>query len=265
MTKKAILIISFGTSYKETRDRTIGAVEKAVSQKYPDWEVRRAFTSKMIIKKLKERDNIEIDYIDSALQRMLDDGVKEAVMLSTHVMNGTEYDFVREITAKYAGGFDSIRISSPLLTTEEDYDDVISAMDESYFKRFFQGSTGGKAIVFMGHGTEHYANSAYCQLQMKLVSLGYEHVYITTVEGFPNFDDTMRFMAGHKYSKIVLVPFMLVAGDHATNDMAGDEEDSLKSKFISAGCEVECVLEGLGEQKAFQDLFLKHLADTLSE
>ena len=265
MTKKAILVISFGTSYKETRDRTIGAVEKAVSQKYPDWEVRRAFTSKMIIKKLKERDNIEIDYIDSGLQRMIDDGVKEAIVLSTHVMNGTEFDFVRDITAKYADKFDSIRISNPLLTTEEDYDDVIAAMDESYLKRFFKDSTGGKAIVFMGHGTEHYANAAYCQLQMKLASLGYEHVYITTVEGFPNFDDTMRFMSGHKYSKIVLIPFMLVAGDHATNDMAGDEEDSLKSRFISAGCEVECILEGLGEQKAFQELFLDHLQQVMDQ
>ena len=263
MTKKTILVISFGTSYKETREKTIEAIEKAVAQKYPDWDVRRAFTSKMIIKKLKERDNIEIDYIDTALQRMLDDGVREAIVLSTHVMNGTEYDFVKSITAKFADKFESLRVSTPLLTLESDYDDVIAALDESYFKRFFKDSSDGKAIVFMGHGSEHYANPAYCQLQMKLSSLGYEHVYVTTVEGFPNFDDTMRFMSGHKYSKVVLIPFMVVAGDHATNDMSGDEEDSLKSRFISAGCEVECVLEGLGQQKAFQDLFLDHLANTM--
>jgi len=262
MTEKVILVVSFGTSYKETREKTIDAVEKAVASKYPDWEVRRAFTSKIIIKKLKERDGMQIDYITEALQRLVDDGVKKVVVLPTHVMNGIEYDDVARISGEYKDKFDCIRICKPLLTTEEDYDAVIEAMDESYLKKVFDGSSG-KAMVFMGHGTEHYANAAYCELQMKLFALGYEHVYITTVEGFPTFEDTMGLMAGHKYSKVYLAPFMLVAGDHANNDMAGDEEDSLKSMFVAAGCEVECILEGLGEQKAFQCLFLKHLADVI--
>ena len=265
MSKDAILVVSFGTSFKETREKTIEAVEKAVKEKYGDWEVRRAFTSKMIIKKLKERDGLFIDYIDEALQKLADDGFERIVVMPTHVMNGTEYDFVVSISAGFRDRFKCLRISKPLLTSEEDYDAVIKAMEASYLKRVFDGPSNGKAMVFMGHGSEHYANASYCQLQMKLIALGYEHVYVTTVEGFPSFEDTMRFMSGHKYSKVVLAPFMLVAGDHAVNDMAGDEEDSLKSRFIDAGCEVECLIEGLGEHKEFQDLFLDHLEQVIKQ
>jgi sirohydrochlorin cobaltochelatase len=262
---KAILVVSFGTSYKETREKTIDAVEKAVAERFKDWEVRRAFTSRMIIKKLKERDGICVDYVTDALQRLVDDGIREVVVLPTHIMNGIEFDDVSHVTAKFADRFDSLRISKPLLTSEEDYDRVIEALDESYFKRIFKDASLGKAVVFMGHGSEHYANASYCELQMKLSSLGYEHVYVTTVEGFPSFDDTMGFMNGHKYSKVCLIPFMLVAGDHAVNDMSGDDEDSLKSKFIDSGCEVECLLEGLGEQKAFQRLFISHLEEAMKQ
>ena len=265
MADKVILVVSFGTSYKETREKTIDALEKAVADRFKDWEVRRAFTSKIIIKKLKERDGIYIDYIDEALQKLVDDGAKDVIIMPTHVMNGTEYDFVKYYAAKFDGKFEKLRISSPLLTAEEDYDKVIDAINEAYVSRFFGDSSNKTAILFMGHGSEHFANPAYSQLQLKLWTLGYEHVYVTTVEGFPSFDDTMRFMAGYKYSRVVLAPFMLVAGDHATNDMAGDDEDSLKSKFISSGCEVQCILEGLGEQKAFQELFIEHLEDVMKQ
>ena len=265
MTKKAILVVSFGTSYKETREKTIDALENAVAKRYPDWEVRRAFTSKMIIKKLKERDGLFIDYITEALQRLVDDGFQEVAVLPTHIMNGIEFDDVARITASFADKFEKVHISKPLLTSEEDYDAVIEAVDEAYLKRIFKGSSDGSAVVLMGHGTVHYANASYCELQMKLWSLGYEHVYVTTVEGFPTLDDTMRSMSGHKYSKVYLIPFMIVAGDHATNDMAGDDEDSLKSRFIAAGCDVECFLEGLGEHRPFQCLFLRHLKDSLEQ
>lgn len=172
MSKKAILVVSFGTSFKETREKTIEAVEKAVAEKYSDWEVRRAFTSKMIIKKLKERDGIFIDYIDEALQKLIDDGYERVVVMPTHVMNGTEYDFIAHISAEFRPKFKCLRISKPLLTTEEDYDKVIAAMNGAYFSRIFKDSSVGKAIVFMGHGSEHYANASYCELQMKLSSLG---------------------------------------------------------------------------------------------
>ena len=265
MEKKGILVISFGTSYKETREKTIEAVEKAIADRFSGYEVRRAFTSKMIIKKLKERDGIHIDYIDEGLQRFINDGIKDVLVVPTHIMNGTEYDFVAHYVFSFKDRFDSLRISTPLLTTEEDYDEVIEAIEKSYVNRFFNDSSNGTAIVFMGHGSEHFANATYSQLQLKLMSLGYEHIYITTVEGFPTFDDTLGFMASHKYSKVILAPFMLVAGDHAVNDMAGDDEDSLKSKFIAAGCDVQCIFEGLGEQKAFQQLFIKHAEKALKD
>lgn len=265
MFKKVILVVSFGTSYKETREKTIDAFEKAVAERFPDWEVRRAFTSKMIIKKLKERDGIHIDYVEEALQRLVDDGVSDVAILPTHIMNGVEYDDVARITAKYAEKFQSIILSKPLLSSDEDYDDAIEALNNTYFERFFGDSSDNTAIVMMGHGSDHHANAVYSQMQLKLFTLGFEHVYITTVEGYPSFDDTMRLMAGHKYSKIVLIPFMMVAGDHATNDMAGDEEDSLKSKFESAGCDVKCVLEGLGEQKPFQNLFIERFSEMIKE
>ncbi|WII07838.1 sirohydrochlorin cobaltochelatase [Methanomassiliicoccales archaeon LGM-RCC1] len=265
MTDKAILVVSFGTSYKETREKTIDAVEKAVASKYPDWKVARAFTSRMIIKKLKDRDGIQIDYITDAFQRLIDEGVRKVVVLPTHVMNGIEYEDVARISSEFKDRFDCFRMCTPLLTTEEDYDAVIDAIDKSYLQRVFNDAPVGRAMVFMGHGTEHFANACYCELQMKLSALGYQHVYVTTVEGFPSFEDTMAAMASHKYNMVYLAPFMLVAGDHAVNDMAGDEEDSLRSKFIDAGCEVECILEGLGEQKAFQDLFLKHLENVIKQ
>ncbi len=261
MSEKAILVVSFGTSYKETREKTIDAVEKAIANEFPDWEVRRAFTSRMIIKKLKERDEIHIDYINEALQRMADDGIKNVIVLPTHIMNGIEFDDVARISASFADRFESLKLSKPLLTNEADYDSVIAALDETYLKRFFGKSDGKTAIVFMGHGSDHFANATYSQMQMKFFIMGLDHVYMTTVEGFPDFDDTMTLMNGHKYSKVILIPFMMVAGDHAINDMSGDEEDSLKSKFISAGCKVECVLEGLGEHKSFQDLFVDRVRE----
>jgi sirohydrochlorin cobaltochelatase len=180
-------------------------------------------------------------------------------------MNGIEYDDVVRVTSEFKDKFDSLRMTKPLLTSEEDYDKLIEALDESYFKRIFKFSSLGKAVVLMGHGSEHFANASYCELQMKLISLGYDHIYVTTVEGYPDFDETLRFMSSHKYNKVCLVPLMLVAGDHAINDMSGDEEDSLKSKFISAGCNVECYLEGLGEQKAIQDMFIEHVKDAIEQ
>lgn len=265
MDRRAILVVSFGTSFEDTRERTIGAIESAVRERYGGWEVRRAFTSRIVIEKLKERDGIVIDRVDEALRRLADDGYEEIVVMPTHVMNGTEYDLVTSVSAGFRDSFRSLRVSKPLLTSEEDYDAVIGAMEAAYMRRVFEGPTNGKAIVFMGHGSEHFANASYCQLQMKLIASGHENVYITTVEGFPSFDDTMMFMSCYKFRKVVLAPFMLVAGDHAVNDMAGDGRDSLKSKFIDAGFEVECLIEGLGEHKEFRDLFLEHLSAAAGE
>ena len=265
MSKRAILVVSFGTSYKETREKTIDAIEREMEKAFPDREIRRAFTSRMIIKKLKERDGIQIDYVTDALQRLVDDGFDDVVIVPTHIMNGIEYDDVTRIAGTFSDKFKSMRISRPLLNGQKDHDEVLEALDSVYFKRYFDGNTKDTAIVLMGHGSEHFANSTYSQLQMKMFTLGYDHVYVTTVEGYPDIDDTMKIMAWHKYSKIVLIPLMIVAGDHAINDMAGDDDDSMKSRFQSAGCEVECVIEGLGEHKVFQDMFVERAKDLIEQ
>lgn len=255
--KKAILVVSFGTSYNENRVKTIDAVESLIGKEYPDWEVRRAFTSKIVIKKLAKRDGLIVDYVDDAMERLISDDVKTVVIQPTHIMNGLEYDDVVRIVSKYANSFDSLSIGSPLLTSNEDYDVAVDALRDTILKEA-KDIKKDAAVVLMGHGTEHHANAAYCELHMKLMLSDCPDVYVTTVEGFPSFDDTITLMGDNGYKEVVLVPFMLVAGDHATNDMAGDDDDSLKTMFERNGYKVHCIVKGLGEYDAFRRIFLEH-------
>jgi sirohydrochlorin cobaltochelatase len=261
--KKAILVVSFGTSYNDNRAKTIGALEAQISEKYPDWEVRRAFTSKMIIKKLAERDGERIDYVTDAMKKLISDGITTVVVQPTHIMNGIEYDDVVRIVSGYRSKFDSISIGEPMLTVEDDYNKVVDAIGSALLTEARETAGKKAAVILMGHGTEHYANSAYSQLQLKLILSGHDDVYITTVEGFPNFNDTVYLMKSRWYKDVILFPFMLVAGDHANNDMAGDEEDSLKSILESHGYKVHCVVKGLGEYKEFREIFLSHTKDAI--
>ena len=262
---RAILVVSFGTSYNENRTKTIGAIERAICEEFGDsWEIRRAFTSKMIIKKLAERDGKKIDYITDALERLAADGAKTVVVQPTHIMNGTEYDFVVAAVEKYRDRFDKVAVGRPLLTTLEDYDDVIAAIETDLVPAAQELAGEGCSIVLAGHGSEHYSNATYSQLQLMLMTTGPNDIFVTTVEGFPEYDDTMLLM--EKASrKVVLFPFMVVAGDHANNDIAGDDEDSLQSVLAEAGYEVPCVVKGLGEFKAFRDLFLGHVKAAMEE
>ncbi len=262
--KKALLAVSFGTSYNDNRDKTIGAIERLFSEVFPGWEVRRAFTSKMIIKKLKERDGEVVDYIDGALDRLIADGFDTVVVQPTHIMNGTEYDYVKEFVDRYRPKFKCIRIGKPLLTTEEDYDAVIDAIASGIVVPAKEMAGSDAAVVLMGHGSEHYANSAYSQLQLALWLSGLDDVYLTTVEGFPDFEDTMRLMKGMGIRNVVIQPFMVVAGDHANNDMAGDEDDSLKSVLEHNGYKVFPVVKGLGEIPEFRELFANHVSDVIN-
>ena len=261
--KKAILVVSFGTSYNDNRDKTIGATERLIAESFPGWEVRRAFTSKMIIRKLKERDNEEIDYIDSALERLVNDGFDTVVVQSTHIMNGTEYEFVESFVRIFKDRFRCIRIGTPLLTTKEDYDKVVDAIGVGIVEPAKEMAGSDAAVVLMGHGTEHYANATYSQLQLSLWLAGYDDVYLTTVEGFPDFYDTMALMKGAGIRNVVIQPFMVVAGDHANNDMAGDEEDSLKSVLEHNGYKVFPVVKGLGEMPEFRQLFVDHVKEII--
>ena len=253
--KKAILVVSFGTSYNDNREKTIGAIERQVQETYPDWDVRRAFTSKMIIKKLKERDGLVVDYVTDAMDKLVAEGYEEVIVQPTHVMNGMEYDDVVRIASEHLGKIPSLRMGRPLLTTSEDYDLLIEALRKSVMAEL----DSDEMLVLMGHGSEHYANATYSQLQMKLWMKGIRNVLVTTVEGFPDFDDLIKETECFDFSRFVLFPLMVVAGDHANEDMAGDDDDSLKSRLEKEGYEVRCIIRGMGEYPEFRDLFLDHI------
>ena len=253
--KPVILVVSFGTSYNDNRELSIGAVEADIQAAYPDWEVRRAFTAQTIIDILAERDGIQTDNVTQAMERLVADGVKRVVLQPTHLMHGYEYDDVMAEIAPYVDQFDSFAIGEPLLSSLEDYDAVIDAV---LSENEYVGSED-VALVFMGHGTEHFANACYSQLQAMMHAEGYENAFVGTVESFPTVDDMLSQVAEFGASKVILQPLMVVAGDHANNDMAGDEEDSWKTAFTEAGYEVECVIEGLGQNPAIRAIYVEHV------
>ena len=258
--KPVILTVSFGTSYNDSRDKTIGAVEKAIADANPDYEVRRAFTSQIIIDKLKQRDNLEIDNVTEALDRLVADGVKELIVQPTHVMHGFEYDDVVAEVEKYKDKFDKLAIGEPLLTSDDDYKKVADAIADATKSHV----TDGSAVVLMGHGTEHESNAVYAKLQTVFTVGGYSNYLIGTVEAEPTLEDMIAAAKDGGYSKVILRPLMVVAGDHANNDMAGDEDDSWKSVFEKEGFEVECVLEGMGEVPAIQAIYADHVKDAIA-
>lgn len=251
----AILVVSFGTSYNDSRDVTIGAVEEAIKTAHPDYDVRRAFTAQTIIDKLAERDSLEIDNVTEALDRAVADGVKKLVVQPTHLMDGYEYNDLLDELDGYQEDFESISVGKPLLTSNEDYEAVIGAIT----KATAEYDDGETAVVFMGHGTEALSNEVYGIMQNKISADGYENYYIGTVEATPSLDDVMAALEEHGgYKRVVLEPLMVVAGDHANNDMAGDEEDSWKTILTNAGYEVECVIHGLGEMEDIQKIYVEH-------
>ncbi len=260
-TKPVLLVVSFGTSYNETRAKTIDAVEAELQKAYPDYQVRRAFTSQIIIDILKERENLTIDNVTEAMERLVADGVKDVVVQPTHIMTGFEYDdMVKEVSA-FADKFDSLKISTPVLTEDADYDAVVEALvaqNSGY-------EADDTVLVFMGHGTEHEANATYTKLQEKLNAAGHENYIIGTVEATPSLDDVAAAVKASGAKKVVLMPLMIVAGDHANNDMAGDEEDSWKSVLTAQGYEVECVLQGLGEYPAIRQILVDHAGATMAK
>ena len=256
---KELLVVSFETSFNDNRRLTIGAIEKWLQTGFPEWSVRRAFTSQIIIDHVKGRDGEVIDNVGEALDRAIANGVKILVVQPTHLMAGFEYTDLKNELAEYADAFDQIVLSNPLLVTDEDFRDVAEAI-VSATAGYDDGKT---AICFMGHGTEADSNGVYAKMQTVLTEMGKDNYFIGTVEAEPSVDDVLAQVQSGDYSRVVLRPLMIVAGDHANNDMAGDEEDSWKSIFESAGYEVECVVEGLGQLEAIQELILAHAADAI--
>lgn len=256
-----LLVVSFGTSFNDNRRNTIGAIEDALEKAFPDWSVRRAFTSQIIIDHVKSRDGEEIDNVKQALDRAVANGVKRLVVQPTHLMNGLEYTDLTEEVSQYADAFDKISIGEPLLSTDEDFksvEEAITGATASY-------DDGQTAIVFMGHGTEADSNAIYSKMQENLKADKYDNYYIGTVEATPSVTDVLEQVKAGDYKRVVLRPLMVVAGDHANNDMAGDEDDSWKSIFEAAGYNVECVLEGLGSVDAIHEIYVAHAQEAVDE
>lgn len=258
---KVLLVVSFGTSYNDNRDLSIGGIEKALQNAYPDYEVRRAFTSQIIIDKLKTRDGIEIDNVTEAMDRLVADGIKDVIIQPTHVMNGFEYDDIVNEVSAYKDKFENIKIGKNLLASDADFKEIVSVITEET-KSY---DTEGTAVVFMGHGTEHEANAVYSKVQQYISESGHDNYFIGTVEATPSLDDVVALVKESGAKKVVLLPFMIVAGDHANNDMAGDEDDSWKSRFEAEGFEVEAVLKGMGQYTGVQNMIVKHLGETIAQ
>ena len=271
-----LLVVSFGTSFNDSRTADIGGIEKALQTAYPDWSVRRAFTAQIIINHVQARDDEKIDNMDQALQRAVDNGVKNLVVQPTHLMHGAEYDELTEAVESYKDKFESVTIAEPLLGEVGDSDDAVNddkkavaeaitaeAVKTAGYDSLEVAEADGTTFVFMGHGTSHTAKISYSQMQSQMNDLGYDNVFIGTVEGKP--EDTACEAVIEKikeagYKKVVLRPLMVVAGDHANNDMAGDDEDSWKSQFEASGAfdKIDTQIAGLGEIAAIQDLYVAH-------
>jgi len=278
-----LLVVSFGTSYNDSRVADIKGIEDALQAAYPDWSVRRAFTSQIIINHVQARDEEKIDNIQQALERAVSSGVKNLVIQPTHLMHGAEYDELTEAVEEYRDQFASVKVAEPLLggvgadasATNEDKQAVAEAVTaeavaEAGYDSVDAAKEDGTAFVFLGHGTSHTAKVSYSQMQTQMADLGYENVFIGTVEGEPEetaCEAVLEAVADAGYKKVVLRPFMVVAGDHANNDMAGDDDDSWKSMFEASGKfdSIEVQISGLGRIPAVQDIYAAHTAAAMGE
>ena len=251
--KKALLVISFGTSYKDTREKTIDVSEQALAASFPEYDLKRAFTSQIIIDILSDRDGIEVDNVSEAIEKLYQEGYGEVLVQPLHVINGAEYTDLMNELAPYQDKFAKLAIGSPLLTSSDDYKAMVAAVSAA-----MPEIGENEAIVLMGHGTHHHANSAYGALDYTFKAEGYSNVYVGTVEGYPELDDVMTWLEVNGIEKVSLMPLMVVAGDHAQNDMAGDEDDSWKVILKSAGYEVDTLLVGLGEMEGIHQMYVEH-------
>ena len=249
-----LLVLSFGTSFNDSRRLTIGAIEDQLEKSFPDYSVRRGFTANIVIDHVAKRDGEKIDDIDESLKRAVDNGVKNLVVQPTHLMNGLEYEELKGDIAQYSDAFDKIAIGQPLLSSDDDFSRVENAIVD-WTKDYDDGETG---IVFMGHGTSADSNGVYQKMQDLLTKDGHTNYFVGTVEATPSLDDVMAAVKKGNYKRVVLEPLMVVAGDHANNDMAGDDKDSWKSQFEAAGYQVECLLRGLGENETIRQIYVEH-------
>ncbi len=278
-----LLVVSFGTSFNDSRVADIKGIEDALKEANPDWSVRRAFTAQIIINHVQARDGECIDNMDQALERAVANGVKNLVVQPTHLMHGAEYDELMEAIEAYEDKFESVKVAEPLLGEVGTDATVINAdkkavaeavtaeaVKSAGYDSLDAAKEDGVAFVFMGHGTSHTAKVSYSQMQTQMSELGYDNVFIGTVEGEPEetaCEAVIDAVAESGFKKVVLRPLMVVAGDHANNDMAGDDEDSWKSMFTASGKfdSVDAQVAGLGQIPAIQDLYVAHTAAVIGK
>ena len=281
--EKEILVVSFGTSFNDSRVADIKSIEDAIQEAFPDWSVRRAFTAQIIINHIQARDGEVIDNMEQALERAIANGVKQLVVQPTHLMHGAEYDEMMDAIEAVADKFETVLVAEPLLGEVGNDATVINADKEIVAKAVVADTAAdggfadaaaaaaeGTAFVLMGHGTAHVAKVTYSQMQTQMNQLGYDNVFIGTVEGEPeetSCEAVIEAVKAAGYKNVVLRPLMVVAGDHANNDMAGDEEDSWKSMFAAAGCfdKIDTQISGLGSIEAVQALYVAHTQTALNE
>ena len=279
--EKELLVVSFGTSFNDSRAEDIGGIEKVLAEAYPDYSVRRAFTAQIIINHIYARDGEKIDNVEQALERAVSNGVKELVVQPTHLMHGAEYDELMDTLSKYEDKFEKVVVSEPLLgevgkdatVINSDKETVAkavtaAAVKDAGFTDLDAAEKDGVAFVFMGHGTSHTAKVTYSQMQTQMDTLGFKNVFVGTVEGEPEETELSEVINKVKeagYTKVVLRPLMVVAGDHANNDMAGDDDDSWKSGFEADGSfdEVTCQISGLGRIDEVQNIYVEHVKSAL--
>lgn len=278
-----ILVVSFGTSFNDSRAEDIKGIEDALQAAYPDWSVRRAFTAQIIINHVQARDGESIDNVEQALDRAVANGVKNLIIQPTHLMHGAEYDEMMEAVETYRDKFETVAVAEPLLgevgadasVINEDKQAVAEALvseavQSAGYDSAAAAAEDGVAFVFMGHGTSHAAKVSYSQMQAQMNDLGYENVFIGTVEGEPEetaCESVIEAVAQAGYTKVILRPLMVVAGDHANNDMAGEDEDSWLSMFNASGkfASVDTQICGLGRIAAIQQLYVAHTADAMNQ
>lgn len=278
-----ILVVSFGTSFNDSRVADVKGIEDALQEAYPDWSVRRAFTAQIIINHVQAREGQCIDNMDQAMERAVANGVKNLIIQPTHLMHGAEYDELMEVVAAYEDQFETLKVAEPLLGEVGDDATVINedkktvaealtaeAVKDAGYESLDAAKEDGVAFVFMGHGTSHAAKVSYSQMQTQMAELGYDNVFIGTVEGEPEetaCEAVIEAASAAGYTKVVLRPLMVVAGDHANNDMAGEDEDSWLSMFNASGKfeSVETQVIGLGEIEAIQQMYVEHTADAMNQ
>ncbi|ATD54827.1 sirohydrochlorin cobaltochelatase [Clostridium chauvoei] len=259
--KKAILVVSFGTSYLEVLEKSIQKAENQIKDHFDGYEVFRAFTAHKIIKKLKIKNNIFIDTPEEALDKLYKSGFEEVIIQPLHIIPGEEFQYIKNVQEAYINKFKSIKLGRPIFYYQgiedlpQDYSIFINTIEEVFENK--------EAVVMVGHGTAHSANAVYGCLQSVLQDHGYDNVFVGTVEGYPTFDIVLNRIKKKNIKEVTLMPLMVVAGDHAINDMASDEEDSWKSMLEAEGIKVKLHMKGLGELEKFNKLYIKRIEDII--